>query len=162
MGGEFGQWAEWDHDHSLEWHLLQYAPHAGLQQWVTDLNRLYREEPALHRFDCRGEGFEWVDCGDTEHSILSFLRVGPGPEPPMLVVCNFTPTPHAGYRIGVPRPGQWSERLNSDAAVYGGSGSGNFGGVEAQHVPHHGRPCSLSLALPPLSIGFFRSEAPSA
>ncbi len=156
MGGEFGQRKEWNHDEGLEWNLLDYTPHRGLQQWVRDLNRLYREETALHEFDCRGDGFEWVDCDDHDASVISFLRKGSSA--PVLVVCNFTPVPRTDYRIGVPLGGTWKELLNSDALDYGGSGLGNLGSVEAQDIPKHGRPSSLSLTLPPLAVLFLKPK----
>jgi 1,4-alpha-glucan branching enzyme len=159
MGGEFGQWREWAHDASLEWDLLKYAPHIGLQNWVRDLNRLYREEPALNELDCDPAGFEWIDCNDAESSVVTLIRKGKSTSTIFLVACNFTPVPRLQYRIGAPRPGYWREVLNSDADAYGGSGTGNAGGVEAVPVPHHGRPYSLTLTLPPLSVLFFRSES---
>jgi 1,4-alpha-glucan branching enzyme len=158
MGAEFGQWSEWHHETSLDWHLLAYPPHAGVQTWVEDLNRLYRGEPALHEWDCNSAGFEWVDCNDAGASTLSFLRRGHSADDWILAVCNFTPVPREHYQVGVPRTGYWRELLNSDAAEYGGSGLGNRGGVEADPVFVHGRPCSLSLTLPPLAILFFTSE----
>jgi 1,4-alpha-glucan branching enzyme len=157
MGGEWGQWAEWDHDRSLDWHQLAYAPHAGVQQWVTDLNCLYHEEPALHEGDCRPTGFEWVDCTDSTSSVLSFLRKGTTGAAPLLVVCNFTPVPREGYRLGVPAPGFWREVLNSDAQEYGGSGTGNRGGLDADGTPWHGHGQSLVLTLPPLGALFFKA-----
>ncbi|MDY6918350.1 MAG: 1,4-alpha-glucan branching protein GlgB [Chloroflexota bacterium] len=158
MGGEFGQWKEWDHDTSLEWHLLEYAPHRGLQKWVQDINSLYRTEPALHELDCVSSGFEWIDCNDAESSVLSFLRKGQSTDAMIVVVCNFTPVPRLNYRVGVPHGGFWSEVLNSDAREYEGAGYGNLGGAKAAPVPGHGRPYSLNLTLPPLGIVFLRSE----
>ena len=158
MGGEFGQWREWSHDDSLEWHLLQYAPHIGLQRWVQDLNRLYRGERALHELDCSPAGFEWIDCTDADSSTLSFIRTGQSTDDIVLIACNFTPVPRLNYRVGAPKAGTWSEVLNSDAETYGGSGYGNMGGVEAAPVPIHGRPYSLNLILPPLAIVFLKSE----
>jgi 1,4-alpha-glucan branching enzyme len=155
MGSEFGQEQEWHHDHSLDWHLLDQPAHQGLQVWVRDLNRLYRAVPALHRGDCRTDGFEWIDCSDSAASILSFLRMNGRPA---LIVCNFTPVPRDCYRVGVPVGGRWREALNSDAAVYGGSGLGNLGTVDAQNMPFHGRPYSLCLTLPPLTILFLLPE----
>lgn len=155
MGGEFGQKREWAHDSSLEWHVLQYPLHSGAKQWVRDLNRFYRETPALFQKDFSSDGFEWIDCNDTEGSTLSFLRKGATPEDVVLVVCNFTPVPRDNYRLGVPRGGQWLERLNSDAQEYGGSGIGNFGLVEAAPLPAHGRHHSLTLRLPPLAALYF-------
>ncbi len=159
MGGEFGQWQEWKHDESLEWHLLQYVPHAGLQRWVADLNHIYRSEPALHQLDCDPAGFEWIDCLDAESSIISLLRKGKSTGDLVLAVCNFTPVPRSNYLVGAPRGGFWRELLNSDAAQYGGSGLGNLGGVEAAPMPLHGRTHSLALTLPPLSALFFKSTS---
>ncbi|HVC34327.1 MAG TPA: 1,4-alpha-glucan branching protein GlgB [Chloroflexota bacterium] len=158
MGGEFGQWREWDHEQGLDWHLLAHPPHAGVQRWVKDLNRLYRSEPALHDLDFSPAGFEWIDCNDTEQSVLSFLRKGKSPDENILAVGNFTPIPRPNYRLGVPRGGFWREVANSDAREYGGSGWGNLGGVEADQTPMHGRPSSLRLNLPPLGIVFLKSE----
>ena len=158
MGGEFGQRREWDHETSLDWDLLQYGPHAGLKRWVQDLNRLYRSEPALHELDFDPEGFEWIDCDDSDSSVISFLRRGGGGGDRILVVCNFTPVTRSGYRLGVPSGGFWKEILNSDSSIYGGSGQGNLGGCEAEPVPCHRRPYSLNLTLPPLSAVFFRKE----
>jgi len=156
MGGEFGQRREWTHEGALEWWVLQHAEHAGLQRWVADLNRAYRGEPALHELDCDTAGFEWVDCHDTEASIVSFLRK-PRHGPAVLVVCNFTPVPRTNYLVGVPVGGAWRELLNSDSAHYGGSGMGNFGAVEAAPVPAHGRFHSLALTLPPLATVYFKA-----
>jgi 1,4-alpha-glucan branching enzyme len=156
MGGEFGQWREWNHDESLDWHLCQYPPHAGLQRWVEDLNRLYRSEPALHELDTHPSGFEWIDCNDAPGSVISCLRNGRSTDGLVLVVCNFTPVPRLNYRVGAPRGGFWHEVRNGDAQDYGGSGYGNMGGVEAAPVPWHGRPYSLNLTLPPLSAVFFK------
>jgi 1,4-alpha-glucan branching enzyme len=156
MGGEFGQWREWNHDESLDWHLCQYPPHTGLQRWVVDLNQLYRSEPALHELDIHPSGFEWIDCNDAPASVVSCLRKGRTTDDLMLVVCNFTPVPRLNYRVGAPRDGFWHEVRNSDAQDYGGSGYGNTGGVEAAPVPWHGRPYSLNLTLPPLSVVFFK------
>jgi len=156
MGGEFGQWQEWSHEESLEWHLLQYPPHSGLQQWVADLNRFYRSQPALHQRDFEPGGFEWIDCSDSGHSVVSFIRKGHSPDDDIVVVGNFTPETLFGYRIGVPRPGPWAELLNSDAAGYGGSGQGNSL-PEASATGIHGRPFSLELTLPPLAVIFLKS-----
>jgi len=160
MGGEIGQWSEWDHDRSVDWHLLAFPLHAGVQRWVRDLNRLYREEPALHELDFQPEGFEWIDCNDSDSSVICFLRKPRTGGDLVLVVCHFTPVVRYGYRVGAPRGGFWREVLNSDALEYGGSGQGNAGGLEAEPVPHHGRPYSLSLTLPPLATVIFRSAAP--
>jgi 1,4-alpha-glucan branching enzyme len=155
MGGEFAQRREWVHDSSLDWDLLDYPAHAGVQRWVGDLNRLYRNEPALHELDCDPAGFEWIDCDDKDSSVVSLLRKGHSTSKLVIAVCNLTPVPRMGYRIGVPRGGYWRELLNSDATEYGGSGMGNGGGIQAEPTPLHGRPCSLKLTLPPLSVMFF-------
>jgi 1,4-alpha-glucan branching enzyme len=152
MGGELGQWAEWSHEQSIEWHLLQYQSHYGVWRWVRDLNHLYRSEPALYEVDFENAGFEWVDFSDQESSIISFLRKGRSTRDTVLVVCNFTPVPRLNYRVGVPEGGFWKELLNSDASDYGGDGFGNFGGQVALAEPYHHRSHSLLLGLPPLGI----------
>ena len=159
MGGEFGQWSEWYHEASLDWHLLDFPPHAGLARWVADLNRVYRQEPALFSRDFSSRGFEWIDCNDWEQSVITFLRKGREGEM-MLVACNFTPVPRYHYRVGAPQGGFWQEVLNSDAYDYGGSGHGNWGGAEAVSVACHGRPYSLHLTLPPLGVVFFKGPRP--
>ncbi len=151
MGGEFGQRREWQHEESLEWHVLEYPLHAGVQRWVRDLNRLYRSTPALHQLEFSEGGFQWIDCDDADVSVISFLRRGAAGEL-ALVACNFTPVPREAYRIGVPRGGRWRERLNSDAADYGGSGQGNLGALEAALRAAHGHDHSLDLRLPPLAV----------
>jgi 1,4-alpha-glucan branching enzyme len=158
MGGEFGQWREWAHDESLEWHLLDYPPHSGLKRWVVDLNRFYQGQPALYELDFEQTGFEWIDCNDVEHSVISLMRKGRSPGDLIVAVFNFTPTTHFNYRIGVPQSGFWRELLNSDAKEYGGSGQGNLGGLEAAPISLHGRPYSLTFALPPLTAVFFKSS----
>ncbi len=157
MGGEFGQWNEWYHETSLDWHLLERAPHQGLHRFVKDLNHLYVSEPALHELDFHVDGFEWIDLHDGEQSVLSFLRKGRLPEECVLVVCNFTPVPRHNYRVGVPRAGYWREILNSDATLYGGSGMGNLGGAESAPVGVHRYFHSLTLTLPPLSVLCFKA-----
>jgi len=152
MGGEFAQEREWNHDTQLDWHLTDDPMHAGVQRLVRDLNRLYRSEPAMHELDCDPAGFEWIDASDSEGGVFAFLRHSSHRETPMLIVCHFTPVVRRDYRIGVPKAGAWVERLNSDAEAYGGSGVGNSGLVEAEATPSHGRPASLTLTLPPLSI----------
>jgi 1,4-alpha-glucan branching enzyme len=159
MGGEFGQWREWNHDQSLDWHLLGSPEHEGIQRWVQALNRVHRFEPALHELDCGQGGFEWIDCQDTEKSVLSFLRRSPDPDQTVLVVCSFTPVPRYNYRIGVPLAGFWREILNSDAIDYGGSGHGNFGGLGTVPVAVHGRRYSVTATLPPLGVLFFRFDS---
>ena len=158
MGMEIGQWEEWRHDRSLQWDLLQWDTHQGLQRFSRELNRLYRETPALHEVDFRPEGFEWIDFRDVENSVVSFLRRGKEPGDGIVCVFNFTPVTRQGYRLGVPFPGRYREALNSDAAEFGGSGAGNFGSVDAQDKPWMNRPYSVSLTLPPLGALFLRPE----
>jgi 1,4-alpha-glucan branching enzyme len=157
MGGEIGQWIEWNCDQSLDWHLLEYPNHSGIEKWVCDLNAVYKNEPAMHENDCQPNGFEWVDCQDNEQSIICFLRKGNDPADTILVACNFTPLPRYDYRIGVPHGGFWHEILNSDAMQYGGSGIGNMGGIHADEWWHHGRHHSVSIVIPPLSVVMFRA-----
>jgi 1,4-alpha-glucan branching enzyme len=157
MGGEFGQRDQWHHDRSLDWHLTQYHPHAGVQRWVTDLNTIYRQERALHEGDCDPAGFEWIDCNDAGSSVLTFLRYARTNHDVVLVVCNLTPVPRWHYRVGVPRAGYWRELLNSDAEFYAGSGLGNQGGRYTDAFGHHGRPYSIDLLLPPLSVIVLKS-----
>lgn len=158
MGGEFGQWREWNHDGSLDWDLLQFPAHEGIRKWTEHLNHLYRNEPALNELDCDPAGFEWIDCADVDNSVLAFMRKARSGRDVIVAVCNFTPVPRDNYRVGVPAGGDWRELLNSDGKDYGGSGYGNFGAVEAAPIPSHGRPYCLSLALPPLAIVFFGNE----
>jgi len=152
MGGEIGQWSEWNHDEELPWGLLQYDLHAGLQRLVRDLNRLYVSEPAFYELDYDFSGFEWIDFRDKDASVVSFLRRGRAPEDTLVFVFNFTPVPRIGYRIGVPYQGFYRELMNSDAAYYGGSNMGLGGGVTADPRPWHNQPCSVSLVLPPLGL----------
>jgi 1,4-alpha-glucan branching enzyme len=154
MGGEFGQHAEWRHDHSLDWHLLDEDGPRGLQHWVRDLNRLYRLSPGLHARDFEPGGFEWMDYHDAEQSVIAFVRHGHGPDDMLLVVCNFTPVPRHNYRVGVPRAGRWEEVLNSDAWLYGGSGQGNLGRIESDPAAIRDQFHSVVLTLPPLGIVF--------
>ena len=158
MGNEIGQWQEWDHEKSLDWHLLQFLPHSGLQKLVQDAAGLYRSEPALYDLDFDPSGFEWVDCNDSLHSVVSYLRLGRSTREIFLVTLNFTPMPHPGYRVGVPCGGHWKEVLNSDAETYGGSGQGNLGGLDAVSRAFHGRPFSLNVTLPPLAAVVFKSS----
>jgi 1,4-alpha-glucan branching enzyme len=159
MGGEFGQWNEWQHDVSLDWELLTYPPHQALQHWVEELNRMYRNEPALYEVDNEWTGFEWIDCNDADSSIISFVRKARGNDDVILVVANFTPVVRSNYRVGVPGGGYWREILNSDASQYGGSNQGNMGGVDTSPVPYHGRMQSVNLTVPPLTVLYFRQEA---
>ncbi|MBF0571028.1 MAG: 1,4-alpha-glucan branching protein GlgB [Candidatus Omnitrophica bacterium] len=158
MGAELAQWAEWKHEHSIEWHLLQYAPHQGIQKWVKDLNYCYRNERALFERDFVPEGFEFIDFGDYQNSIISFLRKSADGQSVVLAVCNFTPSTWKGYSIGVPTEGYWKEILNSDAGVYGGSNQGNGGGLEAEPKACHGKPYSLPLTIPPLGILLLKKD----
>ena len=159
MGCEFGQWREWNHDSSLDWHLLDQSRHQGLQRWVRDLNTCYRGEPALHQLDCDAAGFEWIDANDSEVSVISILRKGAQAGDIVAVVCNFTPVPQHNYRIGIPEGGRWEEILNSDATLYGGSGQGNIGGVNAAPVSCHGRPYLLSITVPPLGMVILKRKS---
>ncbi len=158
MGGEFGQWREWAHEESLEWNALGYESHQGLLRWVEDLNRMYRDSPALYEVDFDRNGFEWIDFLDWEQSIISFLRKDKSGGSQFLIVANFTPVARINYRIGVPMGGFWQEVLNSDSVRYGGTNHGNFGGLEAAPVPAHGRFHSLSLVVPPLGVIFFKHK----
>jgi 1,4-alpha-glucan branching enzyme len=158
MGAEIGQWREWSHEGSLDWHLLDYAPHAGLSLVLGELNRLHREEPALHELDCAPGGFEWIDGSDALQSVISFIRRGKEPGEEVVAVFNFTPVVRRNYRLGVPGAGFWRELFNSDAREFGGTGHGNFGGVEAAPFPAHGRSHSLTLTLPPLAALYLKRE----
>jgi 1,4-alpha-glucan branching enzyme len=161
MGAEFGQWMEWNHDRELDWELLDFPEHLTLQNWVKDLHRAYRSIPAFYEIDYDWKGFEWIDCNDAPRSILSFLRFGKNRDETIACICNFTPIPRFHYRIGVPWSGVWQELLNSDSTVYQGNGLGNFGQVEAEEQSAHGRPYSLDLTLPPLSILILQSKKPA-
>jgi 1,4-alpha-glucan branching enzyme len=162
MGDDFGQWSEWNHESSLDWHLLHYPLHAGLSRWVRDINTLYRGQSALHELDFNAAGFEWVDCKNSQRSIISFLRHGRRAEDQILFACNFTPVVRENYRVGVSLEGNWKEVLNSDAPLYGGGGQGNFGGLSSSPLPIHGRPLSLNMRLTPLGIVAFQPESPTA
>jgi 1,4-alpha-glucan branching enzyme len=157
MGGEFGQWGEWNHDTALDWDLLRFPAHDGIRAWVRDLNRLYRECPALHELDFDPDGFVWENCHDSDQSVLSFFRRDSQGRP-VRVVCNFTPVPRENYAVGVGVDGMWAEVLNSDSELYGGSGMGNMGRVRAESIPVHGLPYSLDLTLPPLGVLYLRPE----
>ncbi len=158
MGGEFGQQREWDHDGELDWDLLDRPLNAGVARWLTDLNRLYRDNPAAHELDFDSRGFEWVDADDSPGCVLTWLRRSRGDDW-LLVILNLTPLVRYAYRIGVPCGGRWTERLNSDAATYGGSGVGNWGGADAVPEAAHGRPWSVALTLPPLGVLVFEAAA---
>ena len=156
MGAEIGQWWEWNHDDSLQWHLLDYAPHRGLNQYIADLNRLYQAEPALHQVDFDWQGFQWIDLHDSDNSTLTYIRYAQDKNDCVVCACNFTPIPREHYRMGVPRGGVYRELLNSDSEIYGGSNIGNGGSVQADPIPWHNQPCSLLVTLPPLSVVFFK------
>ena len=155
MGMELGQWNEWNHESSLDWHLLDFERHKGLQFFLKDLNSVYKRYPALYEIDFQPEGFEWIDANDAENSILSFMRYARDKRQTVIAVANFTPVPRYNYRIGVPEEGKWEEILNSDAKQYGGSGMGNFGGVETTPVPYHQQEHSINIVVPPLAVVFF-------
>jgi 1,4-alpha-glucan branching enzyme len=159
MGGEFGQTREWNHDFSLDWHLSQYPPHRGLQRLVADLNRLYGEEASLHELDAAPEGFSWIDCNDHDNSVVSFLRRARNPNNFTVVVLNFTPVPRHVYRVGVPMAGRYRELLNTDAAAYGGSNTGNAGLATTDEIPAHGYAHSLRLTIPPLACVVLKPES---
>jgi len=155
MGGEFGQEREWNHDSSLDWHLLNDPFHHGVQDLVRDLNHLYRGSPAMYELDCEPQGFEWIEASDSDNCVLSFLRRDRTGERIVIAVCNFTPVVHPAYRLGVPKPGRYLERINTDSSLYGGSNVGNAGGVAAASTPSHGRPYSIEITLPPLATVIF-------
>jgi 1,4-alpha-glucan branching enzyme len=159
MGDEFGQRGEWNHDASLDWHLLDQPPHAGLQRWMRDLNRLYRTAPPLHTLDAAPAGFEWIDCNDHQRSLISFIRRGHDPGDVLLFACNFTPIPRLDERIGVPIGGFWRLVSNSDAREYGGSGVGSGEGAMAVQEAHHGRPHHIQITIPPLGVVVLRSTS---
>ena len=158
MGSEFGQWREWNHDQSLDWHLLEYPTHASLHKYVRELNRQYRTQPPLYQVDFDGSGFHWIDCHDHENSVISLVRFAKDPRDFLVAVINFTPVPRFDYRIGVPEPGYYVELLNSDSTYFGGSNVGNHGGVPSELVGAHGFPHSLRLALPPLGCLFLKRQ----
>ena len=158
MGDEFGQWKEWDHETSLDWHLLENPAdlrHPGLKRWVRDLNTQYRAEPALHELDCRTDGFAWIEANAAD-GVLAFLRKGSAEHDQALVVCNFSGQVFRNFRVGVPRGGLWKEILNSDATIYGGSGQGNMGGLAPSPIGWNRQPQSLVLLLPPLTVLIFK------
>jgi 1,4-alpha-glucan branching enzyme len=162
MGGELGQWSEWNFAGYLDWYVLdEHGPdgplHAQLRQLVRDLNGLLREEPALHRQDFDPAGFAWIDGSDVAHSTISWLRYGDDRSVPLVIAANFTPVPHYGYRLGVPLAGRYVELLNTDAATYGGSNVGNLGAVLSEETPSHGYAHSIALTLPPLAVVYLRA-----
>jgi 1,4-alpha-glucan branching enzyme len=158
MSMEFGQWNEWNAWADLDWDLLQYDQHQQLKQFLSVLNNLYRSEPALYTQDFSYDGFEWIDCNDNRHSVISFIRKAKDSNEFTLTICNFTPQPHSHYRVGVPEAGFYTELLNSDAREYGGSNMGNLGGKWAEEWSLHNRPYSLDLCLPPISCLVFKLD----
>jgi 1,4-alpha-glucan branching enzyme len=152
MGGELAQWAEWSHERSLDWHLLEDPAHAGIQRLVRDLNTIYRDERALWDMDFSSEGFYWLEPNDAENSVMAFCRRSEDGRDVLACICNLTPVPREGYRIGLPRSGRWREALNTDAETYGGANWGNMGGVETEAIPWHSQPFSAEVTLPPLSV----------
>jgi len=158
MGQEFGQWAEWNHDKSLDWHLTDFPDHKGLQNLVRDLNIVYRRTGALHARDCEQEGFRWVVVEDRAQSVFAWVRFGEWGDPPVVVVSNFTPVPRDGYRLGFPMPGRWREVINTNAACYGGSNLGNGGAIRAEAHESHGLPASAEIMVPPLATLYFQYE----
>jgi 1,4-alpha-glucan branching enzyme len=158
MGSEIGVWGEWNHDHELDWGCGMHPAHAGIARWVGDLNGAYRTHRSLHVGDCDPVGFRWLVGDDGASSILAFLRTGDVGDPPIMVIANFTPVPREGYRVGVPKAGYWREILNSDAAIYGGSGVGNRGGMHTDGQSWHGYDQSLVVTVPPLGIVVFVAE----
>jgi 1,4-alpha-glucan branching enzyme len=158
MGSEFGQRREWQHDYSLDWHILEDEKHAGLLKWVQDLNHVYKEEKSLHEVDFDSSGFQWIESNDWNHSVLAFLRKSKKGEESILAICNFVPTPWYNYRIGVTENGIWQEILNSDSSLYGGSGLGNMGKVKPTPTPMHGFDFSINVTIPPLGILFLKKQ----
>ncbi len=156
MGGEVAQWSEWNHDGSVDWHALGYPQHQGIQRWVRDLNTFYRAEPSLYETDFYPEGWRWIDADDSDHSVLTYMRMKKDGTVPIVVACNFTPVPRRGYRVGVPHAGHWYELLNSNAELYGGTDEGNFGGRYTEKIATHGYDNSVLLDLPPLAIVVFK------
>jgi len=156
MGSEFGQWNEWNYDESLQWHLLQWSSHQGVQRCVADLNRIYRREKALHEVDFDYHGFEWIDCHNHDDSTLCYVRRAKDPRDFLVVCCNFTPVPRVNYRYGVPELCWYEEIFNSDSMYYGGSNMGNFPGAMAEPQESHGRPQSIVVTLPPLATVIFK------
>jgi 1,4-alpha-glucan branching enzyme len=158
MGSEFAQWHEWDYDSEIQWDLLHWETHRGVKSMLTDLNKLVINEPALHQLDFSGEGFEWIDCMNRQDSIISYIRKGQDPNDFLIVACNFTPVVRQGYLLGAPKPGFYREIFNSDSSYYAGSNVGNFPGLQATSQPHHGRPASMRINLPPLATVVLKPE----
>src|SRR5690606_20101768 len=155
---EIGQWREWNEAGQLDWHLLERPLNRGAQQWVRDLNHLYRREAAFWQRDTTYEGFSWIDFHDVENSVVAFRRIGDSPADELIAIGNFTPVPRENYRIGVPAPGRYREVLNSDSEIYGGSNLGNAGAVETEDFESHNHPYSFCLMLPPLAVLILKLE----
>ena len=158
MGGEFGQWNEWNADTELQWDLLQWETHGGVKQMLSDLNALVKNQPALHEIDFGPEGFEWIDCHSRGDSVLAYIRKGKDPDDILIVACNFTPVVREKHVVGVPRGGWYKEVFNSDSKFYGGSNVGNFPGIQAEEPGWHMRPYKLTIKLPPLGVVVFKPE----
>jgi 1,4-alpha-glucan branching enzyme len=158
MGCDFAQWNEWNHETDLQWDLLQWHTHNGIQKLVADLNAMYRREPALFEQDFNGNGFEWIDCQSADDSVLVYLRKARNPEDFLVICCNFTPVVRYRYRVGVPQLGWYQEIFNSDSQYYGGSNVGNYPGVQAENTGYHGRPHSVLVQLPPLGVTVFKPQ----
>jgi 1,4-alpha-glucan branching enzyme len=158
MGSDFGQWNEWNYDTSLQWDLLQWESHQGIQRLLADLNKLMRNEPALHELDFESDGFEWIDCHNYQESVLSYMRKASDPEDFVIVACNFTPVPRKHYHLGVPHAGWYQEIFNSDSQYYAGSNMGNYPGLMAEEAECHGRPASVEMILPPLGVVVLKPE----
>jgi len=161
MGMEFGQTREWSHDRSLDWHLLEQPLHEGLRRFMQDLNGVYRSEPALYQCDFEPRGFQWIDCNDSDNSVVALMRRGENRDDFVMAIVNFTPRPRHGYVLGAPRAGGYDELMNSDAEVYGGSNIGNEGAVYTDPIPAHGHPQSLRLTLPPLGFLLLKPRSSS-
>jgi 1,4-alpha-glucan branching enzyme len=158
MGGELGQWTEWNHDSQIDWALLGHRYHDGLRRLVGDLNHLYRSNPALYELDFKQEGFSWIQADDWKNSVFAFIRMAKNAHDCIVIAANFTPVPREDYRVGVPRPSFYREVLNTDAGIYGGGNIGNDGGVSSEPVKSHGRNDSIVLTLPPLSMVILKPE----
>lgn len=155
MGCEFGQGKEWDHAASLDWYVLEYPLHQGIRELIGNLNRLYCQSSALHYYDFDQQGFEWIDCHDSSQSVLTYLRRSN--DETLIIALNFTPLPRYNYRIGVPRPGDYEETLNSDSIYFGGSNLGNLHMISAESIPWMNRPFSINVTLPPLAAVVFKA-----
>ena len=158
MGSDFGQWKEWNSNQSLDWHLLGLNSHQGVQRLISHLNYLYKNENSLHEKDCDGSGFEWICFEDIDHSVISWIRKADNDEDMTLFVANFTPVPHSGYRVGVPREGYYQEILNSDSEMYAGSNVGNAGGCQSERIGCNNRENSISINVPPLGVVGFKLQ----